>query len=130
MVNSIATDTNDLILITNLFNKCHMYTTYNEVDSQNLSNDEDFNSILKDLVKYNIDIICIYLNINNIHFKPSFKPKSFGDIYGDPFCTSGTTSVSCNINTVTCTVTQPHQSILHKILLRILKTYPRQFKNI
>ena len=46
-----------------------------------LSNDENFKSILKDSVKYNIDIIINYFNINNLHFKLSFKPKRFEDIY-------------------------------------------------
>ena len=39
MVNSLATDTDNIIRITNLLNKFHMYTIYNEGDIQTLSND-------------------------------------------------------------------------------------------
>ena len=57
MVTSIVTDTNNILQITNLLNKCPMYTTYKEGDSQTLRNDENFKSILRDAVKYNKDII-------------------------------------------------------------------------
>ena len=85
MVTSLAPETNNIIRITNLLNGCHTYTTYKEGDSQTLSNYEIFKSIVKDAVKYNRNKIHIYLNINNLHFKPSLKPKKFEDISEDPF---------------------------------------------
>ena len=50
-----------------------MYTTYKEGDIHTHSNDEKFKSIHKDPVFKNRYIIFIYLNINNLHLKPSFK---------------------------------------------------------
>ena len=78
-----------------------MYTLDKEGDSQTLKNDENFKSMLKDSVKYNIYRINMYLNINNLHFKPSSKPKIFEGIYKDPFPTSGPTSGFGNRNTGT-----------------------------
>ena len=75
-----------------------MYTTDKKGDSQTLSNYENFISIFNYEVKYNRDRIRIYLNINNIHFKPSFKPGIFEDISEDPFSTSGPTTGSDNSN--------------------------------
>ena len=77
MVTSIATDTNKIIQITNLLNKCRMYSTYKEGDIHTLRNDENLKSALNNAVKGNRDITCIYLNINNLHFKTSFKPEIF-----------------------------------------------------
>ena len=59
MVNSLETDTNKILWITNLLNKRPMYKTYKEVDIQNLMNDEKFKFILRDPVKENRDKICI-----------------------------------------------------------------------
>ena len=73
---------------------------------QTLRNYNSFKSILKDTVKDNIDKICIYLKINNLHFKHSFKPEIFEDISDYPFPTLGPTSVSGNRNTGTGTGTQ------------------------
>ena len=98
MVNSLETDTSDIIRTSNLLNKCPMYKTYKGFDSQTLRNDENFKLIIKDAVKDNIDRICIYLNINILHFKTSFKPERFEDISEDPFPTSGPISVSGNSN--------------------------------
>ena len=80
MTTSLVTDTSEILRITNLLNKCHMYTTEKKVDSHKLSNDENFKYILNDAVKYNRDIIRIYPNINNIHFKPPLKHEIFVDI--------------------------------------------------
>ena len=80
MVTSLATDTNDILRITKLLKKCPVYTTDKECDSQNLRNDKNFKCILNDAVKYNRDIIRIYPNINNIHFKPPLKHEIFVDI--------------------------------------------------
>ena len=74
MVNSLETDTNDILIITNLLNKCTMHTTDKEGDIYTLRNYENFKYILNNSVNDNKDRICIYLNINNLHFKPSFKP--------------------------------------------------------
>ena len=74
MVNSLATDTRDILWITNLLNNSPMYTTDKGGDCQTLRKDENFKSNLKDSVKDNRDRINIYLNINNLHLKPSFKP--------------------------------------------------------
>ena len=57
MVASLATDTNNILIITNLLNKCSMYTIYKEGDRQTLSNDENFKYILRDSSKENRDII-------------------------------------------------------------------------
>ena len=99
----LANYTNNILRIINLLNKCPMYTTDKKGDSQTLSNDEKFKSILKDVVKYNRDRTCIYLNINNIHL----KTEILEDISKDPLPTLGPTSVSVNRNHVTCQVTQP-----------------------
>ena len=88
MGTSLETDTNDILWITNLLNKCPIYTIDKEVDIQTLSNDENFKSILKYAVKENIDRIQIYLSINNLHFKSSFKPEIYEDIYYESFTTS------------------------------------------
>ena len=80
MVTSLATDTNYILKMVNLLNKCPMYTTYKEGYSQTLRNDEKSKYILKSSIKYNIYRIYIYLNINNLYFKPSFKPEIFEDI--------------------------------------------------
>ena len=80
MVISLATDTNYKLKITNLFNKSPVYKTENEGDIHTLRNDCNFKYIQKYAVKYNRYIICIYLNINNIHLKLSFKPEIFEDI--------------------------------------------------
>ena len=77
VVTSLATVTNDIQLITNLLNKFHMYTTYKEGDNNTLSNYDDFKSILKAAVKDNRYKFFIYLNINSLHFKTSFKPEIF-----------------------------------------------------
>ena len=77
MVTSLATYTNDIQLIINLLNNFPTYTMEKDSDSQTLKNDENFKSMLKDSVKYNIYRINIYLNINNLHFKTSFKPEIF-----------------------------------------------------
>ena len=77
MTTLLETDTNGILRIANLLNKFPMYTSYNKGNSQTLRNDEKFKFILKDAVKDNRDIICICLNINNIHFKPSLKPEIF-----------------------------------------------------
>ena len=108
MATSLANDTSDLLQITNLLNKCTMYTTDKEGDSQTLRNDGNFKSILKlkDAFKDNIDRIHIYLNINNLNFKPSFKPERFEDISEDPFPTSGPTPGSVNSNPGTGPQTQ------------------------
>ena len=73
MVTSLATDTNDILQITNLLNKCPEDTTDKEGDIQTLRNEDILKYVLKDEVKYNRDIIHIYLNINNLNFKPLFK---------------------------------------------------------
>ena len=98
MVTSIEADTNNILQITNLFNKFPMYTIYKEGDSQTLRNDENFKYIHRDSFKYNRYIICIYLNIPNLHFKPSLKPEIFEDISEYSFPTSGPTSGSGNSN--------------------------------
>ena len=81
MVNLLGTNTNDILHTTNILNKSPMYTTYKEGDSWTLRNNENFKSIIKDAAKDNIYRIHIYLNINNINFKPSFKPEIFKNIY-------------------------------------------------
>ena len=129
MVTSLATDTNDILRITKLLKKCPVYTTDKECDSQNLRNDKNFKYILNDAVKYNRDRIIIYFNINNIHFKPSFKPEGFEDISEDPLPTSGPTSGAGNSNPGTGPGTQPQSINLPKIWSHILKKSPRQFKN-
>ena len=48
MVTSLETDNNNILRITNLFNKCHMYTTEKEVEIQTLRNNKILKSILKD----------------------------------------------------------------------------------
>ena len=53
MVNSLATDTDDILKITNILNKCTLYTKVKEGDSQTLKNEENFKSILKDSGKEN-----------------------------------------------------------------------------
>ena len=68
-----------------------MYTKDKEGAIQTLSNDENFKPILKYSAKDYIDRINIYLNINNLHFKPSSKTEIFEDISKDPFPTSGIT---------------------------------------
>ena len=95
-VTSLASETNDILLITNLLNKCPMYTTDKEGDNQNLRSDENFKSILKDAIKDNRDRVCIYLNINHKIFKPSFTPEIFEDISKYPLPTPGPTSGSDN----------------------------------
>ena len=107
MVESLATDTKNILLITNLLNKFLMYTKYKEGGSQTIRNDEKFKSILKDAVKDNRDIIFIYLNINHLNFKPLFKPEIFEDISEDPFSKSGQTSRPNNSNPGTGQGTQP-----------------------
>ena len=52
-----------------------MYTTYKEGSSHTLRNDEIFKSVLKVAFKDNRDTICIYININNLHFNFSFNLK-------------------------------------------------------
>ena len=84
-----------------------MYITYKEDENQNLSNDENFKSIRKDSFKDNIYRIHMYLNINNLQFKHSFKPEIFEDIYEDPLPTSGPTSGYGNRNPGTGPGTQP-----------------------
>ena len=84
-----------------------MYAIDKGGDIQTLSSDVNFKSILKDAVKDNRDIICIYLNINHIHFKPSLKPEIFEDISEYPFPTSGHTSGSGNNNPGSGPGTQP-----------------------
>ena len=59
LVTSIRTDTNNIPQITNLLNKCPMYTTDKEGDSQTLMNYDNLKSILKDDVKDNRDITYI-----------------------------------------------------------------------
>ena len=44
MVTSLATNTNDILQITNLLNKCPMYTTDKEGDSHTLRKDENIKS--------------------------------------------------------------------------------------
>ena len=56
MVTLLATGINNIQLITKFLNKCPMYTLDKEGDSQTLNNDENFKSMLKDSVKYNIYI--------------------------------------------------------------------------
>ena len=107
MVTSLATETNNILRINNLLNKCTMYTTDKGDVIQTFRNDAIFKYILKDGVKDNRDIIQIYLNINNLHLKYSFKPEIFEDIPKDPFPTSRPTSVSGNRNPGTGTGTQP-----------------------
>ena len=53
MVNSLATDTDDILKITNILNKCTLYTKVKEGDSQTLKNEENFKAILKDSGKEN-----------------------------------------------------------------------------
>ena len=84
MVTSLETDTNNILQITNLLNKCPMYTTDNQCNSQTLRNDDNFKSTPKDAVKDNRYRIHIYLNINNMHFKTSFKPEICEGIYEEP----------------------------------------------
>ena len=52
MVASLAIYTNDILQITNLLNKSHIYTIDKEGVSQTLRNDENFTFALKDAVKY------------------------------------------------------------------------------
>ena len=130
MVASLATDTNDILLITNLFNNFPLYTTDKEVDSQTLSNDEIFKSVLNDAVKDNRDRNRIYLNINNLHFRLSFKPKIFEGISEDPFPISGSTSGFGNSNPVPVLVTKSPSINLPQNILRLLNKYPIQFKII
>ena len=84
MSTSLATENNGILRITNLLNKCPMYKTGREGDSDTLKNYRNFKSIFKDAFKYNIDRIHIYFNINTLHFKPSLKPERFEDISEDP----------------------------------------------
>ena len=79
IVTSLVTNTNDIQQIINLLNKCPMHKSDKEGDSHTLSNYEKSKSILKAAVKYNRDRIFIYLNINNLNFKPSLKPEIFED---------------------------------------------------
>ena len=107
MVTSLKTDTNSILWTTILLNKFHMYTMEKEGDSKTINNDKNLKSIIKDSVKDNRDRLRIYLNIINMHFKPSFRPEIFEDISEEPFPTSWRTSVSDIIYSVTGPVTQP-----------------------
>ena len=62
-----------------------MYKIEKEGDSQTLRNYENFEFIINYSFKDNRDFICIYLNINNLHFKPSFNPERYEDISEDLF---------------------------------------------
>ena len=48
MVTSLETDNNNILQVTNLFNKCHMYKTEKKVEIQTLRNNKILKSILKD----------------------------------------------------------------------------------
>ena len=101
-----------------------MYTTDKEGDSQTLRNDENFKFILKDAVKDNRDIIRIYLNTNDLNFKPSFRPEIFEDIYKDLLPTSGPTSGSGDSNHGTGPVTQPpSKNIPQNVVTDIEETF-------
>ena len=110
MVTLLANETNDILQTTNLLNKCPMYTTENKYDSQTLRNYENFIPILNDAVKDNVYRIHIYININNLHFKPSFKPERFENISEEPLPISELTSGYGNIKPGTGPGTQ-HPSI-------------------
>ena len=103
IVNSLATGTNDIQLTIKLLNKFPILKTDKIGDIQTLRNNENFKSTLKDAVKDNIDRIHIYLNDNNLHF----KPEIFEDIYDKPLTTSGSSSGSGNQNLGTVPKTQP-----------------------
>ena len=68
-----------------------MDTTEKEDDIQTLMNDDSLKSTLNNAVKDYRDRFSIYLNINNLHFKTSFKPGIFEDISEEPLPTSGPT---------------------------------------
>ena len=68
-----------------------MDTTEKEGDSQTLRNDDTLKSTLNNAVKDYRDRFSIYLNINNLHFKISFKPGIFEDISEEPLPISGPT---------------------------------------
>ena len=107
MVTSLKTDTNSILWTTILLNKFHMYTMEKEGDSKTINNDKNLKSIIKDSVKDNRDRLRIYLNIINMHFKPSFRPEISEDISEEPFPTSWRTSVSDIIYSGTGPGTQP-----------------------